>query len=130
MRPVGLERTDRFVISKRPYAVRLDAFRPRGAGLVAAEAVWFQRKNGTTGACLGVLWGSVYEYDEMPSVRTWLDGLDTRYGGDCWARWNGTDLWAPGDWTAAQERQAFLEKMLDAYPAIPEGYDGWWVARR
>lgn len=56
---------------------------------------------------------------------------DNSGGGNCHARWNGTDYWGAHelgemDPAAIVRNLALLRPMLEAYPAIPAGYDGWW----
>jgi hypothetical protein len=138
-----LIREDRFVISRRPYAVDLSSLRgtvepsPQGRrpsyyrGRI--DAVWFRRKtigwgadkNTITVACIGTLWDS--QDDQPANAREFLERHDDgRYGGDCDGRWDGTSYW--GNVTLEQQKQhlAILRPMLANYPAIPDGYDGWW----
>lgn len=52
---------------------------------------------------------------------------DGRYGGRTLARWDGSNLWAPEmSKDKADECFEFLKPMLDNYPEIPGGFDGWW----
>jgi hypothetical protein len=94
---------------------------------VSAHAVWFRRRNGLTVACAGSLWDYQNERpaDWEAFARAHTDG---RYGGNCVARWDGSNLWAPQmPFERAQEYLAVLRPMLDGFPAAPEPYQGWWT---
>jgi len=138
-------REETFTQSHQPYAVNLASLLVTerkdptggGAGYFRAEvlAVWFRRKRPRGGAtvltqaCAGRLWD--YQDAEPANARAFLAAhTDGRYGGDCQARWDGMELWAPG--ATEPERAEYLRllrPMLKAYPAVPDGYDGWWTFR-
>lgn len=122
-----------FRISQRPYAVDLaslrGSLRPRQNGSDyfdgRIDAVWFRRRKGATVACIGTLWDL---QDDRPAdaaafLRAHEDG---RYGGNCDGRWDGASYW--GNVTLAEQERhlAILRPMLDGYPALPAGWDGWW----
>lgn len=117
---------DRFVLSRRPYAVKLDSLRSDEHHFARMDAVWFRRRNGVTYACAGTLWDL-----QRPVPRDAADFLarhdDGRYGGEAEARWDGKTLWAP---EKSEDQRAdylaVLRPMLDNYPACPDGFDGWW----
>jgi hypothetical protein len=136
-------REDKFVLSKRQYAVNLNTWTSgasklnwrEGLGLPAywhrgrAEAVWFRRKAGITSASYGLLSVSMdSETDEPIEPATMLrTDTDGRYGGHAWARWDGNEMWAPETgWDQVVRWQAFLSDVLDSYGEIPTGFDGWW----
>lgn len=132
-------RTGRFLISQRPYAVNLDALKAERDEFfnlqmekvvrwrIWAPAVWFRRRQGVTMACLGYLWDSQEKEPRSPqeALERYTDG---RYGGHCHARLDATGYWSESP--ASPERishdLAILKQMLENYPAIPDGYDGWW----
>lgn len=126
--------TDQFRISDRPYAVDLDTLTthenmgargPYWTG--GTDAVWFRRRRGVTVAVAGQLHGLIHT--APADVRDFLTkNTDGRYGGSAVARWDGSNLWAPQMHRDDQEEYyALLAPMLDAFPAIPHGYDGWWT---
>lgn len=128
-------REDRFLISRRPYAIDLSSLRgnitltPNGRrpsyydGRI--NAVWFRRKQGVTAACIGTLWD--LQDDEPTDGTEFLARHDDgRYGGDCEGRWDGTGYWGAQEPEVIDQHLALLRPMLAAYPAVPEGYDGWW----
>ncbi|HEY3559698.1 MAG TPA: hypothetical protein VGL05_19650 [Kribbella sp.] len=127
-------REDKFVISHAPYAVKLDSLaRETYYSQVqvhyrySIEAAWFRRRNGRTVACLGYLHTSrVESFVEAAPV---LEGMtDGRYGGDCKARWDGDNLWAPqSTWDQMTTYEEFLRPMLENFPEVPPLFDGWWT---
>jgi hypothetical protein len=130
-------RTDRFLISKRLYAVDLSTLRGKQHerdGRIsfhgAVNALWFGRQNGTTRACLGTLGLFSYNLPEpvdLDEPHTVLSAnLDGRYGGDCHARWDGESYWGTGTLADQEQHLAILRPMLANFPAIPPGHDGWW----
>lgn len=123
-------REDRFVLSRRTYAVDLDSLRVTeiGEGYTTAtvNAIWFRRRRGETVAVYGHLW----DHQNPPSLSA-AEFLarhdDGRYGGRALARWDGSALWAPETpFEEAAHRQATLQRTLTDYPDVPAGYDGWW----
>ncbi len=129
-------REDKFLISRKPYAVDLSTLRggcvdtPSGRNPYSydgrIDAVWFRRRKGETVACIGTLWD--YQYPEPADAAQFLaQHEDGRYGGDCIGRWDGDSYW--GNVTLAEQERhlAILRPMLANFPAIPDGYSGWWT---
>jgi hypothetical protein len=124
---------EKFLISDKPYAVDLDTYRSEHHGEI--DAVWFRRRreayNGPlrTVACAGTLRGCLVP--DLSTVESFLATFtDGRYGGDCLARWDGTNLWSLADEYQRERLKKILVPMLAAYPEVPPGYDGWWVFPR
>ena len=128
-------REDRFLISRRPYAVDLSSLRgtrtdtPNGRNPYfydgRIDAVWFRRKNGVTAACIGTLWD--LQYPEPADAAQFLQQHDDgRYGGDCDGRWDGENYWGAQKPEITERHLDLLRPMLANYPAIPAGYDGWY----
>lgn len=129
-------REDRFLISRKPYAVDLSSLRgsrtqtPQGRNEYyfggRIDAVWFRRRRGETVACIGELWDLQYP-EPADAVQFLTQHADGRHGGDCIGRWDGESYW--GNVTLDQQEQhlAILRPMLANYPAVPEGFDGWWT---
>jgi hypothetical protein len=127
-------RADKFLISKRLYAVDLasltvepDGERYDGTPMATCRlgAVWFRRTSGVTRACIGTLWN--IQAPPPADVAEFLAAHDDgRYGGDCDGRWDGENYWGAQKPETIEQHLAILRPMLAAYPAIPPGYDGWW----
>lgn len=129
-------REDRFLISRKPFAVDLGSLRgaredtPQGRNPYyfggRMDAVWFRRRRGVTVACIGTLWDLQYPEpaDALEFLRQHDDG---RYGGDCDGRWDGSGYWGGGTLAEQERHLAILQPMLTNYPAIPPGFDGWWT---
>ncbi|WP_205326913.1 hypothetical protein [Glycomyces sp. YM15] len=96
----------------------------------SVDAVWFRRKNGATRACKGTLrlWahGLTAPVDTSDPLAVLTADLDGRGGGVCTGRWDGRAYWGAGEPEVMAAHLAVLKPMLAAYPAIPDGYDGWW----
>jgi hypothetical protein len=128
-------RDDRFLISRRPYAVDLGSLQgerinsPQGRNPYLFDgrinAVWFRRRNGVTVACLGELWDLQYP-EPADAVQFLRQHEDGRYGGRCEARWDGRGYWGAEQPDVAAEHLELLRPMLANYPALVDGYDGWW----
>ncbi|WP_030975190.1 hypothetical protein [Streptomyces sp. NRRL S-1824] len=116
-------REDRFLISRRPYAIDLASL--IDGPVSAVTAVWFRRKQGATVACIGNLWDT-----QRPTPKDVAEFLarhtDGRYGGTCEGRWDGEHYWGAQKPDTIAEHLELLRPMLANYPAIPAGYDGWW----
>lgn len=131
-------RETRFLISRKPFAVDLDSLtgdqHPRGelhAYSGSVNAVWYRRKDGVTRACIGSL-KLFSHYLPRPlelcdAIDILTADLDGRYGGDCHGRWDGAGYWGAEDLDVQKQHLAILRPMLTNYPAIPDGYDGWWT---
>lgn len=132
-----MRRTDKFAVSQTLYAVNLDTITGEHSvhhGITyytgRIDAVWFRRKNKTTRACMGTLrlWsgrmGGELDCSTPEAILSFdLDGIG---GASCHGRWDGRKYWGSEDLDTQQAHLALLKPMLDAYPAIPAGYDGWW----
>lgn len=130
-------RSDRFLISQKPYAVDLSTLTatqtPRDGRIALrgdVHAVWYRRKNGVTRANLGTLqlWAHyLREPVDLSDPHAVLSAdLDGRYGGDCHGRWDGARYWGAQEPRVQALHLAVLEPMLANYPKLPEGHDGWW----
>ena len=135
-----MKRTDKFLISQKPYAVDLSSLRVTSEHTrtydgstfysLRINAVWFRRRREgrygelRTVACIGTLWDN---QDEVPTGREFLERHDDgRYGGDCDGRWDGKSYWGNVTLEEQERHLAILRPMLDNHPAIPAGYAGWW----
>lgn len=128
-------REERFLISKRLYAVDLSSLRgartviPNGRTPYSfngrVDAVWFRRKQGVTAACIGTLW-DLQHPEPDGALQFLVQHTDGRYGGHCDGRWDGTSYWGNVTLDVQEKHLAILRPMLDNYPATPPGFDGWW----
>lgn len=129
-----MHRTEAFKFSKRPYAVDPATFTVETHTSIQGThswcwevtAVWFRRRRRTTVACIGRLWGR-----QTVDCGGWegflTEHTDGRYGGDCWGRWDGINYWGTQNLAVMQEHLKILRPMLDQFPAVPPGFDGWWT---
>jgi hypothetical protein len=133
---VRLIDADGFRLHKTLVAVDLGTFtygdRDVHRGTVCA--VWFASRRGVLRACIGHI------SDLQPaacggrapgSAEEFLAAYTTNHGADCHARWDGETYWGAPEWGAMEpaaivRHMPFLQGMLDGYPAIPAGYNGWW----
>jgi hypothetical protein len=94
------------------------------------DAVWYRRKDGQTRACLGTLglWSHnlLEPVDITDPISVLSADLDSRYGGDCMGRWDGTGYWGSERPDVQEQHLAVLRPMLANCPEIPRSYDGWW----
>ena len=94
------------------------------------DALWFRRKHATTRACLGRLrlrnLGMTDPVDVTDPRAVLAADLDGTYGGDCHGRWDGTHYWGASEPATVEAHLAVLRPMLEHYPAVPDGYEGWW----
>ena len=124
-----------FAISgKRRYAVDLSSLDvPDGPSHPGSEyqhatvrAVWFRRKERVTAACVGYL--RDYMRLPIPDVADFLArSTDGRYGGVCEGRWDGTRYWGAQEPETIEAHLELLRPMLEWYPDLPDGFDGWYV---
>jgi hypothetical protein len=132
-------REEKFLVSHAPYAVKpetisinsyeLGSSRP-GVHMYSGtiEAIWFRRKSGVLSAHYGCLHGHFGENEPDGFLDFMAKCDDGRYGGNCWARWDGTYFWAPETiWEVQVIRQAELAKVLASYGEVPDGFNGWWT---
>lgn len=125
-------RDDEFILAHRAYAVDLTSLRltedrgqfgPFWRGTI--DAVWFRRRPSATVAYIGTLWD--YQHERPADATAFLQAHDDgQYGGNCDGRYDGQSYWGNGTPDVRQQHLAVLRPMLDAYPAIPDGFDGWW----
>lgn len=131
-----LVQTD-FAISKKLYAINPDTIQNRytgdnHAGLpmykVSIEAIWFRRKNGVEVASKGFLWD--HAVGKEWTVEDFINEADTgRYGGSPIGSWDGEDVIGVTNYQAILELVKELDPILNAYPAIPQGYQGWYLMK-
>lgn len=137
-----MRRQNKFLASLALYAIDLTGLTRAevgpthdGASLYKYEipAVWFRRRRGLDTSNVGYLWDFSRDRHEGGSeeeARSFLEMTltDGRQGGSCRSRWDGERLWSEPAVTLEQARKdaEFLQAMLDAFPQIPSGYDGWW----
>lgn len=130
-------RDDRFLISRRPYAVdfaTITGDHHERSDMIAfsgrVNAVWYRRKDGVNRACIGTLklWGPWLprRLDLADPYDVLTADLDGRYGGDCEGRWDGARYWGAQEPEVAARHLVLLRPMLDTYPVVPECFDGWW----
>lgn len=131
-----MKREDKFVMSHRPYAVDLNSLesvqeiRANGSSFYRYNigALWFRKKRGVVSACLGYLWDYQNEYTDDP-IDFLAAHADGRYGGTTLTSWDGLGLWTTVDYQTSNQHLDVLRPMLEYFPNVPPGYDGWWTFR-
>lgn len=137
-----MKKQDHFQTSKTLYAVDLNSLKRWQIGTVQLtgktlyryeiSTVWFKRRKGLDTANIGTLSEISTQFfcPECREAVLFLEKamIDSIYGGHCRSRWDGSRLWSnPSLDRKDQEIDfKFLDSMLDRYPEIPVGYDGWW----
>jgi hypothetical protein len=131
----GMIKLERFLISKRPYAASLaepphtKLHRRVDASVywyASVQAVWFRRRDGRTMACVGRLWD--FQDEKPKTVEQFLERHDDgRYGGSTEGRWDGVGYWGSELPGIRAEHLELLEPMLEHFPEVPPGFDGWWT---
>ncbi len=126
-------REDKFLISRKPYAIDLSSFRrserdpDKTWAWYTVDAVWFRGRKNEPVACIGTLRDIVDDPEPVDAADFLRRFDDGRYGGDCHGRWDGESYW--GNVTLAEQERhlAILRPMLANYPTVPARYDGWWT---
>lgn len=132
-----MHRENEFVLSHAQYAANLDSLRlaypeyvdehdwARQSWIV--DVVSFRKVKGVVRACAGTVGD---HQDEVPltgaEFLSRIDGLN-RVSVTPTARWDGTSFWCAGQ--DPDENARYLEllrPMLENFPAVPPGCDGWW----
>lgn len=124
-------RETEFVMSHRQYAVNLDSLRvePAREDTLSRRcwvtALWFRKRNGLVTANVGYLDARLDAAPETAKefLERHTDGKD---GGDCKGRWDGRRYWGAQEPEVIQRHLELLRPMLESFPAVPDGYDGWW----
>lgn len=125
-----LERTERPVVSRTPYAIDRSSAR-QAEFWWTVDALWLGRKNGRT----TVMFGTLNLYPERNGSRPACleDALavaDGRYGGAWHAKFDGEHLLVNPTFPLTPAEQAKLiarlEQALDSFPAPPVEFDGWF----
>lgn len=130
-------RETKFLISRKPYAADLASLRTSESerdpskpwAWYVVNAVWFRGRKAEPVACIGTL-RTIIDDPAPASAREFLERYtDGRYGGDCQGRWNGAGYWGAEMPEVQAQHLAILRPMLANYPAVPDGFDGWWTFR-
>lgn len=135
-----MNRTNRFVMSHRPYVVDLSSWRRgemkthdngRRSAHQHIDAIRFRRKQGLTVAHYGALRDFSDADNAADMLRLHDDG---RHGGNWIAAWDGERCWTESP--AAKTDLDRYAEILDAAlvrllndKAVPDGYDGWYTFR-
>ncbi|MGW7658499.1 hypothetical protein ACWGJ7_42635, partial [Streptomyces tendae] len=119
-------REDKFLISRRPYAVDLSSLRrlerepDKTWAWYMVNAVWFRGRKTEPVACIGTLRtiiGDPAPADARAFLERYTDG---RYGGDCEGRWDGENYWGAQKPEVMEQHLALLRPTLASYPVIPD----------
>tara|TARA_R110001606_G_scaffold297277_1_gene445035 strand:- start:9333 stop:9728 length:396 start_codon:yes stop_codon:yes gene_type:complete len=129
---MSLIKRDKFTPSLKPYAFKPDS-REFGYGGRTLEALWAGRKRGGTIVTLGTYHMTAMDRIER-SYEDWLAVADTRYGGLWQHIWDGEKLLSNPDNTPSLAEADALSERLDAvlqgFPRVPDGWDGWYFREK
>lgn len=125
----GLSRADRFIPSRRPYALLGGSFRPDGSSFVV-DAIWGGRKRGRTTVTVGTLRLWTPRRPGPTTFEELLAVADMRYGGAWHRQWDGSRLLVepthpltPAGYVEVADK---LDNILHGLPHVPDGWDGWY----
>jgi hypothetical protein len=73
-----------------------------------------------------------WRQDDVPQTPAeFMAAWDNRYGVDAWGTWDGQNLWSkdarPAYMTGVLD---VLKPVLTSLPAVPQGFNGWWLQPR
>lgn len=123
-------RDEDFRLSRNPFALDLGSFTVSGeddhpSAWCQVSAVWFRSRKGIVRACTGTIRGLLRP--PPADVSDFLERyIHDPWGGSCAGRWDGVRYWGAQEPAVIEGHLAVLRPMLDGYPAVPDGYDGWW----
>lgn len=116
---------ERFVPSKKNYAIKWDSLRKLRDCLYVVDAIWAFKKKGELHVSLGGL--TMYSDDDL-TIEQIKERFDNRYGGSPTCTWDG--VYMTTQQTIPLDEMVELSKTLDPIlanlPEIPDGYDGWY----
>lgn len=118
---------DRFVPSKKNYAINWDTLRELPDNFYAVDALWVFKKKGEMFISSGILLFCNSQIDEM-TVERFMEQFDGRQGGRPECTWDGTYMTTQSPLPLSQmiELSEKLEPVLKNLPDIPQNYEGWY----
>ena len=120
---------DRFVPSKKNYAIKWDTLRELRQDLYVVDALWAFKKKGEMFISSGLL--SLYDLrigeNEM-TVEHFMEYFDGRHGGSAECTWDGTYMTTQSPLPLSQmiELSEQLDPILNKLPDIPQNHEGWY----
>lgn len=127
-------RVERLAVSRPTYAFNPQTWRCNEHGQWFVDAVWFKRKSGVLTATMGTYHPFIQPFRDQPTdgrYESWIAAAnDNRYGGTHLASWDGDTLLCSDPRVrteVALARIPFLGAMLNGFPNVPAGFDGWWT---
>lgn len=116
---------DRFVPSKKNYAINWDSFGEIRENFYSVDAIWAFKRKGEMFVSSGRI--TTYNRNEL-TIEEFQESFDNRYGGSPTCTWDGvymtTQQTIPLD--EMVELSKTLNPILANLPEVPEGYDGWY----
>lgn len=125
---MGLIQREKFTPSARPYAFRPSDDEP----FPTMDAIWFGRKRGATIVTLGRYRFGDYRLGAVlpDTFEAAVAVTDTQYGGEWFWQWNGDSLLQNPKFLLDPQEAArtaeYLDAVLQAAPAVPAGFIGWF----
>tara|TARA_B100001250_G_C19754054_1_gene769230 strand:- start:341 stop:739 length:399 start_codon:yes stop_codon:yes gene_type:complete len=127
-------KSEKFSISKRHYAYlkgsleeRKDPYDPKRDtakySYYTLQVFYYKKKNGLIEACFGTIWNYA---PQGLSEKDFVAQYSSAYGSDPYAQWGGTHFLGTSVYKDIVRYVKELDPVLKKYPAIPEGYVGWF----
>lgn len=119
-----IRQRDKFSFSEYFYAINWSTLRSNKDGTVAyVDAIWFKKTRGEIAVCSGTL----SNHDTFTKDDFIAGFKYGRYGGNTQYKWNGFEMWShDNNFLDMIEAHKFLDPILENYPDIPVGYEGWY----
>lgn len=116
--------SSKFTFSEYFYAIDMKSLKPTYGFNASMNAIWFKKTRGQIAVCTGTL------SSQGKTVEQFMANHDGRYGGNTEYKWNGTEMWSSSNhFLELMAAHKILDPILQAFPEIPKGYEGWFCIK-